>query len=139
MTVRMMNCSVDSLSLIDLGADVAHSKVVSLDENTNKMSSFDLTVSRDENLNPLSPLGSIKTNIAELQLVILTPFVLQIVVRRLKVSLHSPCPLIIHYNCSILNQIYSLMHHKRELIIHSLCWLRIEKVIAVIVNDQGER
>ena len=75
--------SVDSLSLIDLGRGVKHSKVVSLAEHSNKVSSLELTIFLDKSHGPLAPLGFIKTNIAQIQLVVLTPFVMQIVVRYL--------------------------------------------------------
>ena len=72
--------SVDSLSLVDRRAEGLHSKVLSLAEHTDKVSSLDLTVSLDKNLAPLDPLGSVSANVAQLRLVVVTPFVFQIVV-----------------------------------------------------------
>ncbi len=72
--------SVDSLSLIDVSAEGMHSKVVSLAEQSNKVSSLDLSVSLDKDLSPMAPLGTISTNLAQIRLVVVTPFVMKTVV-----------------------------------------------------------
>ena len=74
-------CSVDSLSLVDQSSGGNHSKVLSLAEDSHKVSSLDLTVFLDKEVGPLKPMGTITTNIAQLRLIVLTPIILQIMVR----------------------------------------------------------
>ena len=73
---------MDCLSLVDLSAEGMHSKVVSLAEHNNKVSSLDLSVSLDKNLSPMAPMGTISTNLAQIRLVMVTPFVMKTVVRQ---------------------------------------------------------
>jgi len=72
--------SVDSLSVVDLGAGVKHRKVVSLAEGTEKVSSLELKVFLNEDRDPMSPHGEVKANVAQIQLTLLVPFVLRVVV-----------------------------------------------------------
>lgn len=76
--------SVDSLSLIDVSTEGTHSKVISLAENTNRVSSVDLSVSLDKGQSPMTPMGTISAHVAQIQLIVLTPFVLKIVVSMLE-------------------------------------------------------
>ena len=71
---------MDWLSLVDLSAEGMHSKVVSLAEHSDKASSLDLSVSLDKNLGTMDPMGTISTNLAQIRLVVLTPFVMKTVV-----------------------------------------------------------
>ena len=71
---------MDSLSVEDLGQDAAHSKVVSLAADTNKVSSLRLTIFLNKERDHKAPIGKIKANIAQMLLIVNVPFVLQLLV-----------------------------------------------------------
>ena len=55
-------------------------KIVSLAENTSKVSTIHLIVNLNHEMNPKDPVGQIKANIAQVQLLIPVPFVLRALV-----------------------------------------------------------
>ena len=75
-------CSVDSLSVIDLNKTdtFGNTKIVSLAENTSKVSTIHLVVNLNHEMNPKDPLGQVKANIAQVQLLVPVPFVLRTLV-----------------------------------------------------------
>ena len=75
-------CSVDSLSVIDLKKtdNFGNTKIVSLAENTSKVSTILLMINLNHEMNPKDPVGQVKANIAQVQLLVPVPFVLRTLV-----------------------------------------------------------
>ena len=74
--------SVDSLSVIELKKVecLENTKIVSLAENTTKVSTIDLIINLDPEITLNAPVGQVKANIAQLQLLVPVPFVLRALV-----------------------------------------------------------
>ena len=82
MSLNTRSCSVDSLSVIDLkkADNFGNTKIVSLAENTSKVSTIHLMINLNHEMNPKDPIGQVKANIAQVQLVVPVPFVLRALV-----------------------------------------------------------
>ena len=82
MSLNAHSCSVDSLSVIDLKKtdNFGITKIVSLAENTSKVSTIHLMINLNHEMNPKDPIGQVKANIAQVQLVVPVPFVLRALV-----------------------------------------------------------
>jgi hypothetical protein len=57
-----------------------YTKIVSLAENTSKVSTILLKINLNHEMNPKDPVGEVKANIAQVQLLIPVPFVLRTLV-----------------------------------------------------------
>lgn len=80
-----MCVSVAGLGLEDVSGSGHHSQVLSLSQDTHKVSSLDLTVNLEQEAGSMSPMGSVNTSIGQVRVFLLMPFILQ-----LMVSLGSP-------------------------------------------------
>ena len=76
----MYSCSVDSLSVVDLKSDKVPTKIVSLAENSSKVSTINLTVNLNHDETSKDPMGQIRANIAQIRLLVPVPFVLRTLV-----------------------------------------------------------
>lgn len=76
----MYSRSVDSLSVVDLKPSKVQTKIVSLAENSCKVSTINLTVNLNHEETSKDPMGQISANIAQIRLLVPVPFVLRTLV-----------------------------------------------------------
>ena len=77
-----MYCSVDSLSVVDMEQENVNAKIVSLAEQTSKVSTINLTINLNHDETSKTPVGKVQANIAQIRLLIPVPFVLRSLVSR---------------------------------------------------------
>ena len=78
--VQIQCCSVDSVSVLDLEQSNSNTKILSLAEHTSKVSTVNLAINLNHDDTSKDPLGKIKANIAQIQLLVPIPFVLRTLV-----------------------------------------------------------